>query len=189
MEAADLRVREKPLEAADLLEPLKPKQEELVESPAFENMVSSPGLPPQKQISSEDFKLLIRVMGHWKTFAKTERETKKEQVASTQKLILAIDFHEKSLALKVFRSCLANKMKKRRVEYGEKAVREMVQQNIIRFYFQTMRTKFLRAQKRRYLRLIAKDYRKEETVKRCFSGWRKRAATVKEQLQNLRAKL
>ena len=68
-----------------------------------------------KVLTSDDFKLLIGVLKQWKHFTAAQKAKKQERFIDTQKLVLAIDFYEKSLALKVFRAFFQVKVKRKRL--------------------------------------------------------------------------
>ena len=52
-----------------------------------------------------------------------------------------------------------------------KIVRYQVNQNIKKFYFETMRRKFIRIQRRRYLKKVAKKFHLEQRKCKCLKYW------------------
>ena len=88
-------------------------------------------------------------------------------------MIRSIDFHEKSLSQKVFRSFLIFKIKRARLIYCAEVIKTIQKKNVEKFYFKTMRKRYARGRKFNYLKVIAKNYRKEKLFRGSFVGWRK----------------
>lgn len=88
-------------------------------------------------------------------------------------MIKSIDFHEKSLTQKVFRSFLIFKIKRARLSYCSEVIKSIQKKNVEKFYFKTMKKRFARSRKFKYLKVIAKNFRKEKIFRNALVGWRK----------------
>lgn len=70
-----------------------------------------------------------------------------------------------------------------------KIVRYQVNQNIKKFYFETMRRKFIRIQRRRYLKKVAKKFHLEQRKCKCLKYWQRLSHKVVTDADGLHQKI
>lgn len=129
-------------------------------------------------IPENNFKLLLKYMKMWKKYMKMAKEKKKEAAKEMELRIQALAHREQQIIKMVFGRLKNHREDQERMRQCSKIVRYQVNQNIKRFYFETMRQKFVRIQRRRYLKKVAKKFYLEQRKCKCLKYWQRAAHKV-----------
>lgn len=88
-----IQVQEKP-------EPQRPRQR-------------SPAKPQPKQLSSDDFKLLLTYTRHWKEFVSDQKKAREFNQQLMQNMMVAINKHEQTLQTKAVKALMISGLRSR----------------------------------------------------------------------------
>lgn len=124
-------------------------------------------------VPENNFKLLLKYMKLWKKYIRIAKEKKKDAAKEMELRIQAIAHYEQRLTQRAFARFKQFREDQERMRQCLKIVRYQVNQNIKKFYFETMRHKFIRIQRRRYLKKVAKKFHLEQRKCKCLKYWQR----------------